>query len=341
MTDTTYLVQNYKTSDPEFFEKNIPILNNIEQRNNICARLKELITFENEFEITAIKLFGNMPYTLFIESENIKYEVRKDRGFLVFSNENNSIPFYSGINKPFLTNEYIWFEHDRYYPKLNQNGDLQGFECHFARKYTITPGELLVETVEKIVIKQNEIIVNDTVYPFDNCPYTLQIRPIYEPVRKTIEGIMIEKYLIHFPETVLDFSNNLMAMMFGEVRPEFINPKKVSFSMAKVELIDQKKIADWELPKSPENIIEVNDDFWKKYCINFPESAFEYYHSYMQKLSEIKKVAKENYDKHGEIGNFMTMLQCLLKGTECEKSVDKVLKDFEEAGMLDPECEKE
>jgi hypothetical protein len=322
MTDSTYLVQNYKTTDPEFFEKNIPILSSIKQRNNICARLKELITFENELEITAMKLYGSMPYTLFIKSENVKYEVIEDRGYLIFSNGNRTIPYYKGTSSPLLTNEYIWFEHDHFYPKLNEKGELQGFEGHFARKFSMSLGELLVETVEKIVIKQNEIVVNDTIKK------TLQIRPIYERLSKTIEGIVIDKYMIHFPETILNFSNGLMSIMFGEVPPEFLNPKKVSFSMLKAGTIDQNKIAQWELPKLPESVIEVNRDFWRKYCIDFPESAFEYYHTFMDEMAEIKKVAEENRDKHGELGNFMTMLQYLLKDTE-------------EAGMLDPESESE
>lgn len=320
MTDTTYLVQNYKTSDPDFFEKNIPILNSIEQRNNICSRLKELITFENELEITAMKLYGSMPYTLFIKSENIIYKVIDDRGYLSFSNGNKTIPFYSGTSKPLLTNEYVSFEHDHFYPKLDEKGELLGFEGHFARKFSIIPDELLVESVEKIVIRQNEIVVNDTVYPFNIGSKCLQIRPIYNPLRKTIEGVLIEKYLIHFPETVLDFSKGLMSMMFGKVPPEFLNPKKVSFSNPKFEFIDQKKIAQWELPKSPENEIEVNEEFWRKYCIDFPESAFEHYHSYIQKLAEMKKVAEENRAKHGELGNIFTMLQYLLKDAGCEES---------------------
>jgi len=130
-------------------------------------------------------------------------------------------------------------------------------------------------------------------------------------------------------------------MMFGEVPPEFLNPKKVTFSMIKVELIDQKKIAQWALPKSPEYKIEVNEDFWRKYCIDFPESAFEHYHTFMEKIAEIKKVAEENRAKHGNIGDIMTMLQYLLKDTGCEDSLNKTFKDAEEAGMLDPENYKE
>jgi hypothetical protein len=299
MTDNKYIASYYESNIPDFFEKVLPEINENrkEQQTNICNRLREVITFDTENKFFAIKFNTIMPFIQNnIECNNITFveeDSEKNTGFLKFKENLMTLPFYYGISKPLLTDTFIQFEHDRFYPKLNSEGELIGFEGHFAQKWNKYPEKVLVDDVEKIIIKDNEIIVNGESFSFDN--YT--ITPIYN--EGFLEGFVIGKYCIHFPEVNIDFSQNLTMTMFNEVPLTIIKPTKISFSLIKIEMIKQEEISKFYLPKSPEYPKIIDEAFWKKYCINFPESSFESYHKYLDSKQKRIKQYQENIEKYG------------------------------------------
>lgn len=333
MTDNKYISCFYEPTIPDFFEKVLPEINENrkEQKINICNRLKEVITFETTKKYFAMKFYTVIPFIQDnIQCNNITFveDSENNLGFLEFKENLVTIPFYQGIDKPLLTDTYIQYEFDRFYPKLDSEGNLIGFDGYFAQKWNKYPDKVLVDEVQKIIIKENEMIVNGEVLPFEKTRNNI-ITPIYDSLRGTLEGFVIDKYCIHFPETKLDFSQNLHFMMFREVPPTFLKPTKVSVSLVKIEIIDQKKIIDWYLPKGPAFAKVVDEAFWRKYCINFPESSFESYHKYLNAKNDMINRYKANVEKHGEV--FATLMGFLEEGLGKEKCDELFNKETEES----------
>lgn len=305
MSDNKYTASLYEPSIPDFFEKVLPEIheNRKEQQINICNRLKEVITFETTKKYLAMKFNTVIPFIQDnIQCNNVTFveNTEDDLGFLEFRKDLMTIPFYHGISKPLLTDTFIQFEYDRFYPKLDLEGNLIGFEGHFAQKWNKYPEKVLVDEVEKIIIKENEMIVNSDVFPFETTKNNI-ITPIYDTLKASLEGFVIDKYCIHFPETHLDFSQNLHSIMFGEVPPTYLKPTKVSVSLVKIVMIEQEEITKFYLPEAPEFPKFVDEAFWRKYCINFPESSFESYHKYLNAKNDMINHHKENIEKYGVI----------------------------------------
>jgi hypothetical protein len=290
MTDNKFISSLYEPNIPDFFENVLPELHEKrkEQQTNICNRLREIIKFDTVNKYCALKFNTIIPYIIDnIECSNITYKIENEHGYLEFKDNLSSIPFYNGISKPLLTDTLIQFEYDQYYPKLDTEGKLIGFAAHLAQKWSKFPDKLLVDEVESIIIKDNEIIVNGEVFTLES-NQTNFITPIYDTLRDSLNGFVIDKYCIHFPETKLDFRQK-MEYIFGKEQATFIKPNKVSFSLVKVEMIEQEYISRCYLPEPPKYPKIVDEAFWRKYCINFPESSFESYYKYLdakQKMYE-------------------------------------------------------
>jgi hypothetical protein len=269
MTDK-YIVNEYKTSEPDFFEKCLPV-DDLEHQKEVCDKLRSIIKFDSEMTFIAYKKFGTENYKIDIPATSVEFYKEEELecnncnkthtyNGLKFSNGTRTIPLYVD-SKPMISKEYISFEYDRYYPKINENGEVEGFTGYMFKKKNIVFDECIVENINNILIKENEIIINDTVI----LPMIHKaIHALYN-WNNTIKGLMISRTAFYFenynPEDYID--------------PENIIEKVYSlekFSAWKVSIENCRINQFWGYfnhgPKIPRII---KDEIWEKICINFPK----------------------------------------------------------------------
>lgn len=311
MTDK-YFVNVYNTSEPDFFEKCLPV-DDLEHQKEVCDKLRSIIKFDSEMSFTAFKKFGTENYIIDIPATSVEFykEDEKDcekcnkkhsYNGLKFSNGTHTIPLFVD-SKPIVSKEYISFEYDRYYPKINEKGEVDGFTGYILKKKNYVFNECIVENINTILVKENEIIINDTVI------LPMQQKAIFAMYNwnKTIKGLIINKYAFYFenynPEDYID-PENIIEKAYSL---EKFSAWKVSFENCRINQF-------WSYmnhcPKIPRII---KDEIWEKICINFP------------KLDTIENEAKnivsnylENYK--GEISeiNLPKMLQEILEVVKTE-----------------------
>lgn len=267
-----YLVNEYKTSEPDFFEKCLPV-DDLEHQKEVCDKLRSIIKFDSEMKFIAYKKFGTENYIIDIPATSVEFynneeikcnECNKTHLYygLKFSNGTRTIPLYIN-SKPIVSKEYISFEYDKYYPKINENGEVEGFTGYILKKKNIVfeIDKCLVENINNILVKENEIIINDTVI----LPMTQKAIYAMYNWNNTIKGLIIDKYAFYFenynPEDYID-PENIMEKVYSL---EKFSAWKVYFENCRINQFGSYMD---HCPKIPRII---KDEIWEKICINFPK----------------------------------------------------------------------
>jgi len=210
--------------------------------------------------------------------------------YLLFSDGENNTLTISTPMFPIVTDEYITYNCDRYYPVLNSEKEVVGFTGYICKKANIILGELISDNISKICIKENEIIINeDLVLPIKN----KEIYGMYYWNNK-IRGLIIDEYAFHFedynPDDYIDPENIIeKEIPFDKLYVSHVSFKGLSMN----EFINNERFR--ECPKIPRKIE------WSKICIDFPQES--------EKINEFVKLnATELLQKGTPVEDIMKIL---------------------------------
>lgn len=287
-----YFISVVKSNDEKFFEKCLPNDDKVHQ-DIVCNYLRELIKFESEIDFIAFKKYGTENYKVEIPGKTVKF-VKEDncekKNYLLFSDGENNTTTMSTPLLPILTDEYISYNCDRYYPVFNSEKEVVGFTGYMCKKANIILGELLCDNINKICIKENEIIINeDLILPIKN----KEIYSMYYWNNK-IRGFIIDGYAFHFedynPDDYIDPENIIeKEILFNKLLVSNVSFKGLSMN----EFVNNERFR--EGPKIPRKIE------WTNICIDFPQES--------EKMNEFVKLnATELLQKGTPIEDIMKIL---------------------------------